>query len=191
MHKLPRFFCGLLLLCFLPATYAIAQKIYIVDAKTLKTATSPRAIEMSETIAWERKAPTALASDTEVGLLPGTYDLQLVDTSGTYFLGPVSAMYMRIGKGAYMVSRGGVWIPAKNGARPRFFGVEEGNPRRGATLADAIRAEPPGATQWPLVFSLIEEWGVASNRGNLVMHPEIDNEEVLAKLRQVFGNRAD
>lgn len=188
MHKLVRLFCSLLLLCFLPATYAIAQKIYIVDAKTLKTASPLRAIELTEAIAWQRKAQTALGSDTEAGLLPGTYDLQLLDSSGTYFLGPPSATYMRIGKGAYMVARGGVWIPAKTGARPRFFSVEEGNPRRGATLAEAIRAEPPGATRWPLVFSLIEEWGVESNRGNLVMHEEIDNEELAAKLRQAFEN---
>lgn len=178
------FFC-VVVLALAALSIASAQSVSVIEASKLQAAPTHRTVELSEKIVWVRKAASWMQRDVEQGLLPGKYDFQLQDPSGVYHLGPELAVYM-VDRSSVIVARGGVWIPASPSARPRFFVIEEGNPRRGKTLAEALSSTPPGATVFPLAIALVEAWAVAANRGNLVMLQEIQDDAVASRLRTVF-----
>lgn len=160
--------------------------VKVVEAARLQAAPVQVVVDLTEQITWVRKSESWMQRDVEQGLLPGKYGLQLRDADGVYHLGPELAVYM-VERSSVAVFRGGVFIPTSQAASPRLFAVEEGNPRRGKTLAEAIGSQPPGGTILPLGIALIEAWAVASNRGNLVLLQEIQDDVVAAKLRTIFN----
>jgi hypothetical protein len=159
--------------------------VKVVEAARLQAAPVQAVVDLTEQISWVRKSESWMQRDVEQGLLPGKYGLQLRDADGVYHLGPELAVYV-VERNSVAVFRGGVFIPISQAASPRLFAVEEGNPRRGKTLAEAMNSQPPGGTIFPLGIALIETWAIASNRGNLVLLQEIQDDVVAAKVRAIF-----
>jgi hypothetical protein len=168
-------------------TNASAQaSVQIVEASRLQTAPVQVVIDLTEQITWVRRSESWRQRDLEQGLLPGKYGLQLKDANGVYHIGQELAVYL-VDRNSVAVFRGGVFIPNSPTMPPRLFAVEEGSPRRGKTLAEAISSQPPGATFLPLGIALIDAWAVEANRGNLVLFQEIRDEVVAARLRTIFN----
>ena len=171
----------------LVSTDTRAQAIIVLEANSLKPTPAQRAIEVTEAIVWIRKARSWLGSDVEEGLLPGTYGVQLQSSTGVFFFGPDAAVYSSISGKPYVVFRGGVWFPTSPVERPRFFAVEDGAPRRGPTLAEAIKGTSTNSEYIPPGLALLSYWLVEANRGNVVLMQEVTDDAVASKLRAVFG----
>jgi len=172
---------------FVLSPAAWAQTIIVVEAKSLQPVPVQRVVEVAEPLVWVKKAESWLQSNIEQGLLPGTYGVQLQNSTGVFFFGPDPAVYIVNPGKPYIVFRGGVWFPASPTGRPRFFAVEEGAPRRGPSLAEAIKAVPAAPPYAPLGLSLLDLWLVEANRGNVVLMQEVPDDAVASKLRTVFG----
>lgn len=174
-------------LALVPHTHVFAQApVQVVEAAKLQTVAAPVSIDLAEQISWVRKAESWTQRDVEQGLLPGKYEFQLKDANGVYHFGTGLAVYM-VERNSVAVFRGGVFVPNAPTASPRVFAVEEGNPRRGKTLAEALSSQPPGPTILPLGIALIEAWSVESNRGNLVLFHEMRDDAVASKVRALFN----
>jgi len=170
----------------LHANVSAQAPVQIVEAARLQTAPVQVVVDLTEQITWVRKSESWMQRDVEQGLLPGKYGLQLKDANGVYHLGPELAVYM-VDRNSVAVFRGGVFIPTSPTTPPRLFAVEEGSPRRGKTLAEAMSPQPPGATFLPLGIALIDAWAVEANRGNLVLFQEIRDDVVASRLRTIFN----
>lgn len=162
----------------------LAQNIKGVEFKTLTPATKQATIELFEQISWLQKSTSWLGRDIEYTLLSGSYNVQMLDETGIYFLGPKDAVYIKNSDG-YIAFKGGVWIPFNKDVSARFFAIEEGSPKRGNTLDAAINSNPPGLAPWNTPW-LLDYLLTKFNFGNFVLLQEIQNDEINSKLRSIF-----